>query len=136
MVWDDPREAGYFWLFDRMHAPEPAPPADAESFRCAYDHGITAAAAAYELPLRAVTRRINTYIYLALVPLDLPPEEAAARGQRSEARIDAALAGLGERWRGEFLPEVRRYLADWEPFDAHQRRACPCSSIASTRGSP
>ena len=117
MDWDDPREAGYLWFFDRMHAPEPVSAADAESFRFAYDHGTTAAAAAYELPLRAVSRRINTYLYAALVPLDLPPEEAAARGQRSGARIDAAMAGLGERWRGEFLPEVRRSLAAWEALD-------------------
>jgi pyruvate,water dikinase len=118
VTWNDPQEAGYFWFFDRMHAPEPAPPADAEFFRCAYDHGITAAAAAYELPLRAATRRVNTYMYLAQVPLAVPPDDAAARGRRIEAHLDEAMAGLGQRWRGEFLPEIQQHLAEWEAFDA------------------
>ncbi len=118
VTWNDPQEAGYFWFFDRMHAPEPAPPADAEFFRCAYDHGITAAAAAYELPLRAITRRINTYMYLAQVPLAVPPDDAEARGQRIANRLDEAMAGLGRRWRSEFLPEIQQHLAEWEAFDA------------------
>ena len=59
ITWKEPEDAQCFWLFDRMHAPEPLPPADAVSFQCAYDHSITTAARTYGLPHRAVTRRIN-----------------------------------------------------------------------------
>jgi pyruvate,water dikinase len=100
-----------------MHAPEPLTPVDWVSFQCAYDHGITAAARAYRMPLRAVTRRINTYLYLALPPLPVPPEEAADRAKQTEARIGAAMARLSGLWNDEFLPEIKRYLADWEALD-------------------
>jgi pyruvate,water dikinase len=116
-AWEDPQDASYFWLFDRMHAPEPLTPVDRVSFRCAYDRGITAAARAYRMPLRAVTRRVNTYHYLALVPLPVPPKEAADRAKQTEDRIGAAMARLGALWNGEYLPEIKRYLADWEAFD-------------------
>ena len=36
-----------------MHAPEPMTLADAVAFRCAFDHGATAAARAYGVPFRA-----------------------------------------------------------------------------------
>ena len=117
VAWKTPEDARYFWLFDRMHAPEPLALADATSFQCVYDHGITAAARAYGLPLRAATRRINTYLYLALVPLDVPPEEAEAQGKQAGERIAAAMARLDELWNGEYLPQIMRYLAAWEAFD-------------------
>jgi pyruvate,water dikinase len=117
VTWDDPQQAGYCWRFNRTRAPEPVLPADVEYFRCAYDHGIAAAAPAYALSMRVVTRRINTYLYQAQVPLDLPPAGTEAPGQRSAALLDAAAAGLGERWRGEFLPEIQGYLAAWERVD-------------------
>ncbi|MGH2355179.1 MAG: hypothetical protein ACRDJN_26510, partial [Chloroflexota bacterium] len=43
VTWAQPDDARHFWMFDRMHAPEPATPADGVSFWCAYDHGITMA---------------------------------------------------------------------------------------------
>lgn len=49
-----------------MQAPEPETPADSVYYHCAYDHGISAAARALSLPLRAITQRINTYSYFAL----------------------------------------------------------------------
>lgn len=117
VTWKEPEDAGHFWLFDRMHAPEPLAPADALSFYYAYDHGITMAARAYGLPLRGATRRINTYLYLATVPLAVPAEEAEAQSREAKARLGAAMARLSEAWQGEYLPEIERYLAEWEAFD-------------------
>src|SRR6266542_4500643 len=76
VTWKALEDARYFWMFDRMHVPEPMTPADGAYFHCAYEFGITAAARGYGLPLRALARRVNTYGYLALVPLELPPAEA------------------------------------------------------------
>ena len=105
VTWDDPSDAGYTWNFERMHAPEPMTPADAVAFRCAFDHGASAAACAYGLPFRAMTRRINTYLYLALVPTTQPDVPDP---------LETAIGRLDELWDGEYLPEIRRHLREWE----------------------
>jgi phosphohistidine swiveling domain-containing protein len=115
--WQDPADAAYFWMFDQIHAPEPEPLADSVYYECAYDHGITVAARAFALPLRAVTRRINTYSYLALVPVDLPSPATGAPGETAEARINAAMDRLAESWNLEYLPEIKAHLANWETLD-------------------
>ena len=79
VTWDDPAEASYTWTFERMHAPEPMTLGDAVAFHCAFDHGATAAARAYGVPFRALTRRVNTYLYLALVPTSWPAAHAPGR---------------------------------------------------------
>jgi pyruvate,water dikinase len=111
--WEDPADAGYFWMFDRMHAPEPMTLADAVAFQCAFDHGATAAARAYGVPMRALTRRINTYLYLALVPTN-PPTAPRPSGQDE---LGIAIGRLGELWAGEYLPEIKRHLEYWEALD-------------------
>ncbi|HEV2121178.1 MAG TPA: hypothetical protein VGW38_00190, partial [Chloroflexota bacterium] len=117
VTWEDPAEATYFWTFDRAHAPEPMVPVDGVYFHHGYQYGITAAARAFEMPFRCLARRINTYGYLALVPLPLSPEEAEAQGKRSQEKLTAAMGRLAETWQGEFLPEIEGYLADWAAFD-------------------
>ena len=105
VTWDDPGDAAHTWNLERMHAPEPMTPADAVVFRCAFDHGASAAAHAYGLPFRAMTRRINTYLYLALVPTspsDVPDP------------LETAIGRLDELWDGEYLPEIHRHLREWE----------------------
>jgi phosphohistidine swiveling domain-containing protein len=113
VTWDDPRDAGYAWIFDRMHAPEPMTLADAVAFRSAFDHGFTTAARAYGVPMRALTRRINTYLYLALVPADWPTDQHP----NGEDRLEAAIGRLGELWDDEYLPEIQRHLQHWEALD-------------------
>src|SRR4051794_2705984 len=87
VTWEDPSDANYHWMFERMHAPEPMTLADAVTFQCAFDHGVTFAAQLYGVPLRAITRRVNTFLYLALVPTDAP-------GQHAEARLTQAISRL------------------------------------------
>jgi phosphohistidine swiveling domain-containing protein len=111
--WEDPADGRYSWMFDRLHAPEPMTLADGEAFQCAFDHGVTAAARAYGVPLRALTRRINTYLYLALVPTSVP----AAQRKSGEERLSVAMGRLGELWDDEYLPEIKRYLRFWEALD-------------------
>jgi len=111
--WDDLADARYTWTLERMHAPEPMTLADALAFTCAFDHGVTAAARAYDVPLRALTRRINTYLYLALVPTSWP----AAQHPDGVDRLGAAIGRLGELWDDEYLPEIKTHLKHWENFD-------------------
>ena len=111
--WEDPADARYAWALERMHAPEPMTLADALAFKCAFDHGVTAAARAYGVPLRALTRRINTYLYLALVPTNW----RAAQHPNGTARLGAAIGRLGDLWDDEYLPEIKRHLQHWEALD-------------------
>ena len=118
--WERPDEASYLWTFDRLHVPEPITPADGVYFYCGYEHGVTAAFQHYDVPLRCVARRINTYVYYAIapvVPAAVPPEAQAAQAARSQERLAAAMGRLAEMWNGEFLPEIKRYLDEWEAFD-------------------
>jgi pyruvate,water dikinase len=105
VTWDDPGDASFTWTFERMHAPEPMTPSDAVAFRCAFDHGASVAAREYGLPFRAATRRINTYLYLALVPTSPPAAPSS---------LETAIGRLDELWQGEYLPEIHRYLREWE----------------------
>jgi phosphohistidine swiveling domain-containing protein len=111
--WDDPADARYAWTLERMHAPEPMTLADALAFKCAFDHGLTAAARAYGVPLRALTRRINTYLYLALVPTNW----RATQHPDDADRLSAAIGRLGDLWDDEYLPEIKRHLQHWEALD-------------------
>ena len=105
VTWDDPGDACFTWTFERMHAPEPMTPSDAVAFRCAFDHGASVAARVYGLPFRAATRRINTYLYLALVPTSPPAAPSS---------LETAIGCLDELWQGEYLPEIHRHLREWE----------------------
>ncbi|HEY1293218.1 MAG TPA: PEP-utilizing enzyme, partial [Chloroflexota bacterium] len=107
--WTDPADAEYAWMFERMHAPEPMTLADALAFECAFDHGVTTAARTYGVPMRAMTRRINTYLYLTMVPTTWPPV--------AEDRLETAIGRLGALWEGEYLPEIKYHLQQWEAFD-------------------
>jgi phosphohistidine swiveling domain-containing protein len=113
VTWDDPADAGYFWMFERMHAPEPMTLADLAAFECAFDHGVSFAAEVYGVPMRAMTRRINSYLYLALVPTNVPE----AQRERGNERLNSAIGRLGELWEGEYLPEIKRHLQHWQAFD-------------------
>jgi phosphohistidine swiveling domain-containing protein len=111
--WADPGDAAYTWTFERMHAPEPMTLADAVAFNCAFDHGATVAAREYGVPIRALTRRINTYLYLALVPTERPAVQAAADADP----LEAAIGRLDELWDEVYLPEIKRHLRHWEAVD-------------------
>ncbi len=101
-------------MFDQMHAPEPETQADGVYYQCAYDHRISVAAEAISLPLRAITRRVNTYSYLAVVPLDLPAEQTAERFKVAEESLHTTMGHIAELWEREYLPEIQAHLADWE----------------------
>src|SRR5262245_16806493 len=116
VTWQDPAEATYFWTLNRMHMPEPMTAADG-AFLCSQADGLTAAARTYGVPMRALFRRINTYLYVAFVPVVEPSDCAEAQTKPEGTRMTAAMAGLHELWHDEWLPEVQRYLACWERYD-------------------
>ncbi len=118
VVWENPDDQRFFWPRDPMHFPDPLTLLEDDLFIDAiYAHGFTKATELYEIPIRPHTRRINTYHYFSMAPVMAPPEELEAMGERSREKLGEAMARLGESWSGEFLPEIRQYLEDWDRFD-------------------
>ncbi len=117
MNWEQPDDESLLWLHDRQHWPASIMPIDGWSVYQAYQEGISFAMAAYGLPLRCRARRLNTYLYSALVPLPVPPTEADEQGRAAQEKLTAMMARLGDAWSGEFLPEIRAHLAYWQGFD-------------------
>ena len=113
--WSSADEERLPWVHDRMHAPHPIVPLDADFWIRAYG-GFNGAAEHYELPIRARARRINTYVYAAIAPA-VPPEQIAAQGKRAEERLKVAIGRLEKSWTEEWLPEIQSHLAWWESFD-------------------
>jgi pyruvate,water dikinase len=118
VVWENPDDERLFWTRDAMHFPNPVNVLEDEFLvRIAQGNGFARAFEAYDLPIRLQARRINTYLYTAVAPIMAPPEEMEAMGERSREKLGDAMAQLNERWTGEFLPEIRQYLQDWDRFD-------------------
>ena len=118
VVWDNPDDERLFWTRDAMHFPKPVNELEDEFLiRLAQENGFARACEAYDLPFRLRPIRINHYLYTAVAPVMAPPEELEAMGERSREKLGEAMARLGKRWSGEFLPEIRQYLEDWDRFD-------------------
>lgn len=109
VIWADPGDERLLWMQDRMHAPGPIPPLEGEFWDLVYE-GFNLAAQAYAMPIKVKARRINTYFYMAVSPLEIPDNG-------TEAKMTAAMARLGENWEREWLPEIRSHLAWWDGFD-------------------
>jgi len=117
VTWEHPDEAKAFWTRDLMHWGAQITPLEGEQFRRVMDIGFTTASRQLDMPVHFIGRRINTYFYQALIPVTTDHAELAAIEARTERTIRAAIGHLAEAWQGEYLPEIRRYVADWEAFD-------------------
>ncbi len=117
VVWEDPADERLFWTRDAMHFPNPVNTLEGEFLvRIAQGNGFARACEAYEMPVKILVRLVNTYLYTSPAPV-VAPEEMEAMGERSQKKIGEAMSRLGERWRGEYLPEIQEYLRDWDRFD-------------------
>jgi phosphohistidine swiveling domain-containing protein len=117
VVWENPDDERLFWSRDAMHFPTPVNALEDEFLiRIAQGYGFARAGELYEMPVKMLVRRINTYLYTAAAPV-VPPEKMETVGRRSQEKIEDAMARLGERWRGEHLPEIREHLRRWDRFD-------------------
>ncbi|HEX5502796.1 MAG TPA: PEP-utilizing enzyme [Thermomicrobiales bacterium] len=116
VAWEEAGDEQGFWTTDALHFPTPLAPLTDSFIRALY-LASNAGFARLDLPLRMVARRINTYHYLGIVPLPLPPEEVEAMGRRAQEKIGALMGQLLERWQNDWLPAIERELAAWERFD-------------------
>ena len=99
-----------------MHFPNPLPRWENELWCEMADLGMSRAFAGYQMPIWARGKIFNDYNYAATFPV-VPPEEMEAQGKKAEAAVGAALTSMQERWEGEWLPEIRQYLAFWDTCD-------------------
>src|SRR5215211_4426786 len=117
VVWEDPDDERLFWTRDAMHFPNPVNALEEEFLvRLAQGEGFARACEAYDMPIRLRARRINSYLYSASVPVVSSTEEMEALGEHSQKKLREVMGRLGERWRGEYLPEIQGYLKYWDRF--------------------
>jgi phosphohistidine swiveling domain-containing protein len=118
VIWESPDDDRLFWARDTMHFPDQMNELEGELVtRVAHTHGFTRASEAYDMPIRLQPRRINTYYYMAVAPVIVPPEETKAMEERAREKLEDAMARLGRTWSGDYLPEIQEYLRDWDGFD-------------------
>ena len=116
--WKEPQHAGLLWEHDAMHFPDQLKPIEEDTLAVLFGRGFLGAAAALEMPIvQLETARINTWQYQAMVPFMGPPEAMQERGEKAEANMRAAVAGLREAWEGEYLPQILERLDWWAGVD-------------------
>ena len=92
--WEQPDQAGHFWEFESLHWPEPVTALEFEMLKAIIIDGLTAGAEFYGMPIAFDALHLNTYLYQAVIPEHLPPEEAEARGHATEEKLGAGVRGL------------------------------------------
>jgi phosphohistidine swiveling domain-containing protein len=141
VAWEKPGDASLYWERNLSHYPDPMPTLEFELGVKAFNiHGLNHAAEAYDFPIRFDGRRINGYVYQAIIPMGAPPDAvikvmnqlgrvvpglvnsiqnkaAGAQARKYLEKMDPIIARIGDYWNNEFLPEVKEHLSYWESFD-------------------
>ncbi len=123
VTWENPEDERRLWTVSGGNGflPEQMKPLIV-GVRWAHTEGFHQASEWFGLSFGSESRRINTYIYTAMLPAS-PAGQREALAEQSEKRLRAAIARLRELWETEFLPEVREHLAAWEAFDLRDSTA-------------
>jgi phosphohistidine swiveling domain-containing protein len=101
--WQSPEERMLLWEWDHSHFANQFSPLGGDLVPYAAP-GFTAGLRACGLPLKAVLfRRINTYLYQAMVP---DPELVEGTAERVQATVRERGFTIYRRWLAEYLPEV------------------------------
>jgi rifampicin phosphotransferase len=104
---------------DRQHAPSPITPLSGWLADNHWGRGSSAGLGNIGQPLMMHTRRINTYYYMAVTP-SVPMEQMAEAGQKAEEGLKALMPVYADRWRNEWLPEIRSHHDKWNAFDLQE----------------
>jgi hypothetical protein len=117
ITWERPEDVQIFWHRDLMHFGNQITPLDGDFLSRFMRLGFSGAAKALDLPIRAESRRFNTYYYEAYIPVTTDPVAYEALAQQAEQTLGAALGTFGAAWRESYLPEIESMIASWESFD-------------------
>jgi phosphohistidine swiveling domain-containing protein len=138
VVWDDPRDAKLTWMtIPQYKTPIPSLiHAIVRAFLVGGNAGFEQAG----LPFEVRVTRINTYVYLGMVPKDAPPEAVmkamgllnraapgvfkmmmskvgAGMSKQQEAALNPLVERFESYWLDEILPEIKQHLAYFESCD-------------------
>jgi pyruvate,water dikinase len=117
VIWEHPEHERLIWVQLGAVFPHPVAPMTGSLHTEAFTPSANRAANTYAEPWQARFRRINTYMYQALVQEPASPTDPVAQGSDGQERVEAAMARLGDWWEHELLPEIKEHLAFWEHFD-------------------
>ncbi len=116
--WSSPDEQKIPWQLDKMHFPDAMPPLESE-FWTRFMHGLHLAMVHYEMPVQAVVKVFNYWVYFGVFP-SVPHEKMAEQGKKSDEIVMASVHRLQERWDQEWLPEIKGLIDKWDSFDLAQ----------------
>jgi pyruvate,water dikinase len=116
--WATPSDAQTYWEQEAVHFPDPMTPMDRDFSALKITEGFNQGAAYYGLPIEQRLRDINTYAYIANVPLGPAPD--AAGGGVDEEKLKATMATLGDLWDQEWLPDIQQHLTYWAEFNLRE----------------
>ncbi len=117
VTWKQPDQVGHSWEQESLHWPEPVTVLEFEMIKSIIIDGLTAGGEFYGMPIAFDALQVNTYLYQAVIPEHLAPEEAETRGHATEEKLGAGVRGLQVAWDTEHLPEIKKHLAFWSEFD-------------------
>ena len=109
--WEHPEDVQTPWEQEAVHFPDPMTPMDCDLSAQQITDGFNKGAAYYRLPIEQRLRYLNTYAYIANVPMPPPP------GGVDEAKLGATMGTLGELWEQQWLPDIKQQIAYWDAFD-------------------
>jgi phosphohistidine swiveling domain-containing protein len=136
--WDNPQDAKLTWMTVPLYK-TPIPPL-IYAFAGGFLMGGNAGFEQTELPFQLRIKRINTYLYMGMVPKDAPPEVVmkamgmlnraapgvfkkmmgrmgAGMSKQQEAVLNPLIERFEPYWYDELLPEIKQHIAYFESSD-------------------
>jgi len=138
VAWDDPRDAKLTWMAIAQYKTPISPLIHAVigAFLVGGNAGFEQAG----LPFQVRVERLNTYVYMGMVPKGAPPEAAmkamgllnraapgvfkmmmgkvgAGMSKQQEAALNPIIERFEDYWDNEILPEIKQHIAYFESSD-------------------
>ena len=116
--WEDPSYDKMFWQHFLSHFPDQVTPLDyTTNINTIQNYGFNKGAEYYLLPFRLISRPVNTYLYSAFYPANIPSDQYMTTAAASEKKLHDAVYTMENLWDTKWLPEVKNHLAYWEAYD-------------------
>ena len=95
-----------FWVWDKMHGPRPLTPYSQDLFIGDISIGFTRGMVEFDSPVGIQQMSVNSYVYMAIVPVPLEGETFEERVAKHEQVLHQTLPELGNLWADQWLPSI------------------------------
>ncbi|MCH8309318.1 MAG: hypothetical protein IIB17_02330 [Chloroflexi bacterium] len=95
-----------FWVWDKMHGPRPLTPYTQDLFIGDISIGFTRGMVEFDSPVGIQQMSVNSYVYMAIVPIPLEGETFEERVAKHEHTMHETLPELGNLWADQWLPSI------------------------------